>query len=275
MMNAKNLRIGILTTALSVFGAGTLQAGYVVAHRGESHLRPQNTTESMSLAWKNGIKYVEGDFHSTKGGDIVCVHVQHEFEEFYGIKKPIVSLTKEEVANAKLANKRWEKYNGLPLPKIEDIFKIQPKDGVLVLEIKDMDETFMQKVDAARKANNLPKSAIVFIAFNFNNLVAVKKFDKEYKCLWLYGLNEKNVKKDLSAEKVIKRVKAAGFEGVDVGGTKFIDEDYVQAFKQANLEFLVWTVDSDAEAKRLLEIGVDAITTNRATDMKKKLRLGK
>ena len=46
----------------------------VVAHRGEFSLAPENTLEAFSLAWKNGAKYVEGDFHMNSEGEILVFH---------------------------------------------------------------------------------------------------------------------------------------------------------------------------------------------------------
>ena len=46
----------------------------IVAHRGESFAAPENTLESFTLAWSRGATCIEGDFHLSKDGEIICMH---------------------------------------------------------------------------------------------------------------------------------------------------------------------------------------------------------
>jgi len=49
-------------------------ASIIVAHRGASRDAPENTIPAFKLAWKQGADAIEGDFHLTKDGHIVCIH---------------------------------------------------------------------------------------------------------------------------------------------------------------------------------------------------------
>ena len=66
------------------------------------------------------------------------------------------------------------------------------------------------------------------------------------------------------AEAVIERLKACHADGVDIRYADNIDEAYVAAFRKAGLSFAVWTVDTPETARKYLDLGVDAITSNRA-----------
>ncbi len=46
----------------------------IVAHRGASGDAPENTLASFSLAWQQDADAIEGDFHLTSDGHIVCIH---------------------------------------------------------------------------------------------------------------------------------------------------------------------------------------------------------
>ena len=46
----------------------------IVAHRGSSYEAPENTLPAFRLAWEQGADAIEGDFHLTKDGQIVCIH---------------------------------------------------------------------------------------------------------------------------------------------------------------------------------------------------------
>jgi glycerophosphoryl diester phosphodiesterase len=46
----------------------------LIAHRGESELAPENTLEAFALAWIRGAVAIEGDFHLSQDGVLVCMH---------------------------------------------------------------------------------------------------------------------------------------------------------------------------------------------------------
>jgi glycerophosphoryl diester phosphodiesterase len=50
-----------------------------------------------------------------------------------------------------------------------------------------------------------------------------------------------------------------------------IDAAFVKAVRDANLALLVWTVDDPALARKMVDLGVDAITTNRGQWMAEQL----
>lgn len=244
----------------------------VVAHRGESSKRPENTMPAFELAWESGTKYVEGDFHSIQGGEVVCVHAQKEYEKLYGGTKKIADMTQEEFEKTELVGEgKWEDYKGTQMPSLMDVCMALPHDATLVLEIKGMDGKFTEKFDEARQNNGISRSRIVFIAFNIEHLKEIKKFSPRSKCLWLYSLKKDNVNGKYSPEEVIKLVKKYELDGVDVGGTKFLTKEYIDAFKKEGLAFWTWTVDDMAEAKRLVDIGVEGITTNKSIEMREAL----
>ena len=66
----------ILTLAAALMAVSSLHAAepFLVAHRGASHDAPENTLPAFELAWKQGADAIEGDFHLTKDGKIVCLH---------------------------------------------------------------------------------------------------------------------------------------------------------------------------------------------------------
>lgn len=45
-----------------------------MAHRGASAGAPENTLPAFELAWAYGADAIEGDFHLTADGKIVCIH---------------------------------------------------------------------------------------------------------------------------------------------------------------------------------------------------------
>ena len=69
------MRFFFITVILSLLRL-SIQAGepLIVAHRGASRDAPENTLPAFELAWAQGADAIEGDFHQTKDGQIVCIH---------------------------------------------------------------------------------------------------------------------------------------------------------------------------------------------------------
>ncbi len=46
----------------------------IIAHRGVSFNLPENSLPAFEASWELGVDGIEGDFHLTKDGEIVCIH---------------------------------------------------------------------------------------------------------------------------------------------------------------------------------------------------------
>ena len=46
----------------------------IIAHRGVSFTFPENSLPAFEASWELGVDGIEGDFHLTKDGEIVCIH---------------------------------------------------------------------------------------------------------------------------------------------------------------------------------------------------------
>ena len=269
--------IGITMGTLSAFCAFALD---VVAHRGESSLAPENTLDSLALAWKNGAKYVEGDFHMNNEGEILCIHSTRELKSLWNIEKKDKDLTLDDAKKSNLKNhKRWaKKYPNARIPTIEEVFKIIPKDSVLVLEVKTFRDGYVEKVEALRKENNLSYDNILLISFNDKAIAEFKEKYPQYKALWLYSM-KKSPNGDIipTAQEAIEICKKIKADGVDVGNMASsrvpkLTKEYVGQFKKEGLAFWVWTEDDLGSIPFYKELGVDGVTTNKSSKMLKRLK---
>jgi glycerophosphoryl diester phosphodiesterase len=104
---------------------------------------------------------------------------------------------------------------------------------------------------------------VIFICFGWKIILETQKEFPDNKCYWLSssksGLNKKMAQ---AAEN--------GLAGVNLKYS-VIDEGVVKMAKEYNLEVLTWTVDDPKEAKRLTDIGVTGITTNRPKWLKEEM----
>ncbi len=223
-----------------------------IAHRGASSYAPENTVASEELAWKLGADAVELDIYLSKDKKVVVMHdgnTKRTSGESYVIKDTKSKvLRKLDVGSFKEA-----KYKGEKIPFLKEMIAKVPDGKELVIEIKCGIEVlpYLKKVV---KSGGKQKQ-MIFIAFDWKTIVEAKKIFPENKCYWLSS------KKEGLAEK-IKEAAQIKLDGVDLVNN-IIDEKTMQLTKQLNLDVIAWTVDNPDEMKRLINLGVNGITTNK------------
>lgn len=240
----------------------------IIAHRGASYLAPENSMSAVMLGWDKGAD-VEVDVYLSKDGRIVVNH--DKTTERTGDKNFKISETNwEQLRTVDVGSFKSADFAGETMPLLDDVVATIPEGRKLYVEIKCGEEILphLEKViDASGK-----RSQIVIIAFDFNVITAAKKLMPDVEAYWLMGsrkdkVTQKYMPHDVS---VVEEVAGNGLEGIDVhyGG---VTKAFVRAVRQAGLELYVWTVDDPAEAVRLIELGVDGITTNRPEWLKERV----
>lgn len=104
------------------------------------------------------------------------------------------------------------------------------------------------------------------ISFQAETIAEAKKQLPELPMFFLSGFrkSEESGEWTPSIDDLISQAKAIDADGLDLNYRGPFDRELVQRVKDAGLGLFVWTVDDPEVAKKLVEIGVDGITTNRA-----------
>lgn len=238
----------------------------IVAHRGESVIAPENTVEAFTLAWARGAVCVEGDFHLTKDGEVVCMH-DDNCRRTCGVDQPISELTLNEIRTFDAGLWKGEAWRYTRVPTLREVLETMPRYGEIYIELKSVGPI----VDALKTifaSGPWRPEQLTFIAFDEVTISAVKQLFPAHKAYWLTcnwtGDWQNRGTSKLSPAELVAKLRELGVDGVDICATEFLDKSYADALHAANLGFHVWTVDETAEAKRMAKIGVDSITTNRA-----------
>ncbi len=251
-----------ITTFFVFFVLNMTAQNIFIAHRGASFLAPENTVAAAKLAWELGADAVECDIHLSKDNRIMVIHDKDT-------KRTCLSKKNHSIADTPSTLLRdldagiWkdEKYKGEKIPFLTEMIETTPEGKTLVVEIKCGTEIIPLLVRGMEKSKK--REQIVFIAFDWKTMVEVKKTFPQNKCYWLSG--SKN-----GLHKKIAEAAENGLDGVNLHYS-IIDEEVMRIAKENNLEVLVWTVDDPAEAKRLTDLGVTKITTNRPDWLKEEL----
>lgn len=227
---------------------------HFIAHRGASHLAPENTKASIDLAWELNAAGAECDVMLTKDKQIILFH-DKDGMRLLGrdlvIKETNYADLKSLPIQLKASN--LEKYEGTTIPLLKDVLSDLPANQLLVIEIKDDIQIIphlKEVVDTHWKQGN-----IAFIAFDYETILEAKKNYPKVPCYYLSSTIQ-------DIDKRFSDIKASDLDGVDLN-FKIIDEPLVRRFSQIKKEVWCWTVNSAEDAKRMLELRVQYITTDR------------
>lgn len=244
----------ILILMLTFFALNATSQHKFIAHRGASHLAPENTLAAANLAWQLDADAVEVDVYLTKDNRVMVIHDKDTKRTCSGKKNLSISRSPS-VLLRDLDAGIWkgQEYKGEKIPYLSEVIETVPQGRQLVVEIKCGSEilpSLMRVVENSGKQHQ-----IIFISFGWQTILDTQKQFPENKCYWLSasksGLNKK-----------MEQAAQHGLAGVNLKYS-IIDEKVIDSAREHQLEVLTWTVDDPAEAKRLTDLGVTAITTNR------------
>ena len=108
---------------------------FIVAHRGASGDSPENTLRAFRLAWKQGADAIEGDFHLTNDGRIVCFHDRNT-SKLTGENYTISQTTLAELQSLDAGSWKGREFAGTRIPTIEEVFHCIPPGKQIFIEIK-------------------------------------------------------------------------------------------------------------------------------------------
>ena len=133
-----------------------------------------------------------------------------------------------------------------------------PEGKRLYVEIKCGVEVLPALEEAIADSGRKPQQ-VALIGFGFETMTAAKRRLPSHEAYWVV----ENKEPPPPLEWLIAQANAAGLDGLDLQGTFPIDRAFVERIKAAGLKLGTWTVDDLPTARRLLDAGVDGLTTNR------------
>lgn len=243
----------------------------LVSHRGESADAPENTLAAFNLAWERKVPAIELDVHLTKDGKLICVH-DADTKRTAGVQKVIKESTAEELQQLDVGSWKNKKYAGERMPLLEEALATIPDEGRCLIELKVGPESIPALVKAVKASGKKPEQLIV-ISFNAGSVAEAKRQLPDLKAYYLVGFkrDKQTGEWTTTVEQAIAEAKRLKADGLDVSYQGPIDESFVRKVRDAGLELHVWTVDDPKVAQRMVELGVDSITTNRAAALRKEL----
>jgi len=241
----------------------------IAAHRGASHLAPENTIVSARLAWKLGADAVECDVQQTIDGEIVVIH-DLSTDRVSGEHLWVGKTPWRRLKGLDVGSHMGTEYVGEEIPTLYDFLMTLPEGKSLLLEVKSGPE-ILEGLERVLARSGKQKQ-VVLMSFRLEVLVLAKRRWPKMTMVFL-----KKAAQDFSTGKrlahgvhlieIVQRNNLDGL-GLDVRG---FNEEIAREAKRAGLLLYVWTVDDPAVAGKFVPMGVDVLITNRPGWMRKRM----
>ena len=148
---------------------------YLMAHRGNRVVCPENTLVAFQQAIQDGADIIETDLHLSKDKEFICIHDDTIDRTTNGQGK-VSQMTLKELKQISAHYGRIE-FEGERIPTLGELARIVPDDVALALELKS--DAFLEEEIAHRLGDILKKfgvfSRTVVISFSLERVQAVQR----------------------------------------------------------------------------------------------------
>lgn len=228
----------------------------MIAHRGLSGLERENTCSAFVAAGNRSYFGIETDVHRTADGQYVIIHDENT-ERVSGGR---YNINVEESDYSAVSRIVLPDIDGstnrqdIKIPLLIDYIKICKKyEKKAVLELKNyFEEKYILEIIEIIKGEEYLEN-IIFISFNFENCKTLRKLLPTHDIQWLLA---QEITDELLATLNEYRL------NLDTAYQAIISKDIVDKVHALDLTVNCWTCDTKEVAERMIEYGVDYITTN-------------
>lgn len=274
MRLASKIKAGVALVLLTSCTSAPLhESPLIVAHRGASHIAPENTLAAFNLAWEQGADLIEGDFYLSRDG-VIITHHDKTTKRTAGVDIPIHDQTLAELKRLDVGSWKDPRWTGERIPTLNEVLKTVADQHGILIEIKT-DASIVPFLVEVLEASDIKSQQTIVICFDELVIAQVKEQLPTIKAYWLSDFEEDETGNWLpTLAEIIETAKRIKADGVALkANLKVIDEYFVTKIREADLELHVWTVNDPTVAKRLSDLGVDSIITNRPGWLRTKLSL--
>ena len=254
----------MLSSVVPFFGTSKRR---VFAHRGGCALGPENTMAAFELGLAAGADGLELDVHLSADGVAVVCH-DPTLDRTTDASGPVKRRTAAELSRIDAGygfvdgNGNFPfRGRGVGIPTLRDVLR-RFRDVPVIVEMK-ADRPEMGRAVAAEVRTVSAADRVCAASDGSRAVTAAREALPEMAT----SANRWEVRLALYRSWVHWPVRQTGYGGYQVpetaGAIRVVSPSFVRHSHEANLEVHVWTVDDEADMKRLLDWGVDALISNR------------
>ena len=214
-----------------------IQYPSIIAHRGFSGRYPENTLAAVRAALKLGVDFVEIDVQETSDGELIVFH-DYRLHRICGVRGRVRDKTLAEIQEA-----------NPQVPTLRQVLRACRGKARVLIEIKHAEP---RKIIAIISETRMEGEVIVFS-------LSIRRMKQ------LAAANPRIPRFGLVARRLplaTARLKAVGIEGIGLSRRLVHSPRVVRRIHKRGWKLFVWTVNREAEMRKLAGWGVDGLITN-------------
>ena len=217
------------------------------AHRGGSALAPENTIAAFDNGLACGADGLELDVHFSADGRVV-VHHDRTLDRTTSLRGPIAERTADDLSRVNV-------------PTLGEVLA-RYRDARVIIELKlNSPALALAVIAAVRRAGAVER--VCLGSFGWQVLRAARAAEPAIAT----SASREEVRWALYRSWMRWPARRVAYDGYQIpefaGATRVVSPRFVESAHEAGLGVQVWTVDTEADARRLLGWGVDALITDR------------
>lgn len=233
----------------------------IIAHRGASHIAPENTLAAFETAWKENADGIELDIRLTACLKLVVIH-DATTKRTTGSTISIHRSQFQELQQLDAGSWKHPQWVGEPIPLLSTVLDRLPENKHVLIEIKSGPET-LPSLDQLIKQYEQIHDQMIFISFHYDVISKLKKCHTNITALWIVEFGYNVPKFTISAlEKVVQQTLDAGLDGISSKAVLKHCKALAPYVHQYNWLWNVWTVDNPSLAEKLKSLGIHMLSTN-------------
>ncbi|MEQ9226893.1 MAG: glycerophosphodiester phosphodiesterase [Parvibaculum sp.] len=224
------------------------------AHRGGASSWPENTMPAFQGAIDLGYRYIETDVHATRDGVLLAFH-DDRLDRVTDRTGVIAEMDYADVRAARVDGKE-------PIPLMSEMLAAWPEVRINIDPKRD--NAVMPLIKVLQEAKALDRVCVT--AFSGKRTAAIREALGARLCTGMGPLSTGRLR--ISSWMGPARFMLGGFvEGcaqipIEQYGITLVDRALVDRAHELGLQVHVWTIDEEAEMRRLIDLGVDGIMTD-------------
>ncbi len=260
---------GLVAMLIAAASAASGARPLIAAHRGGAALAPENSLAAFRNAIALGADILEFDLHLTRDGEVVVIH-DPVLDRTTTATGAVRDRTLAELASVRL-KARDGTITGERVPVFADLLDLardRPVELLPEIKIGPDGKSYPQieeKVLALLRARDL-LGRVTVQAFQVTTIRRLHELGPGLRTMLLIG--QRQVSRERAPD-AVDEARAVG--ATDLGiDHRLADARLVAAAREAKIRLSVWTVNDEPDIRRMLELGVDVIMSDRP-DLVKRL----
>ncbi|PKQ03538.1 MAG: glycerophosphodiester phosphodiesterase [Alphaproteobacteria bacterium HGW-Alphaproteobacteria-12] len=224
------------------------------AHRGGAGAWPENTMPAFQGAIDLGYRYIETDVHATRDGVLLAFH-DDLLDRVTDSTGCIAEMDYADVRKARIAGTE-------PIPLMADLLAAWPDIRINIDPKRD--NAALPLIRLIKDAQAIDRVCVT--AFSGRRIAGIRDALGPKLCTGMGPLSTARLRFSSWAGPVGglfgSFVEGCAQIPVTQYGIRLVDRALVDRAHEAGLQVHVWTIDDEAEMRRLIDLGVDGVMTD-------------